>query len=209
MGRSLESLLQSPDDTYVTAAFSAAFSQYPRLGDGHQKSNCLRGLQCIMGYSMITTHEQTEYRYTEWVNYGAQANLNLTQGFKPNWNMVFAAELYAFNLNTSRVTIEHNNLANDHRYEEVVNSLQTKLHSGPQTAGGWGPWLEEEATRTADEAAKQRFAVAKDALARTGYRLAKVAPAPANISDVEFWNSWETDIAKSLPSLPANLKPWH
>ncbi|XP_046579352.1 iduronate 2-sulfatase-like [Haliotis rubra] len=88
---------------------SAAFSQYPRGGDG------LHG-DVIMGYTMRTDM----YRYTEWINFKGRPI------YTPMWDQVQAAELY----DHMKDPEENWNRADDPSYKDIRAELSRKLKIG-------------------------------------------------------------------------------
>ncbi|XP_046542805.1 iduronate 2-sulfatase-like [Haliotis rubra] len=88
---------------------TAAFSQYPRGGDG------LHG-DVIMGYTMRTDL----YRYTEWINFKGRPI------YRPMWDQVKAAELY----DHMKDPEENWNRADDPSYKYIRTELSKKLKIG-------------------------------------------------------------------------------
>ncbi|XP_071095566.1 iduronate 2-sulfatase-like [Haliotis cracherodii] len=88
---------------------TAAFSQYPRGGDG------LHG-DVIMGYTMRTEM----YRYTEWINFKGRPI------YEPMWDQVKAAELY----DHAKDPEENWNRADDPSYKDVRVELSRSLQLG-------------------------------------------------------------------------------
>jgi len=135
-GTSLIPLITEPDKAIKTAAFS----QYPRgyvipgseinpdaldLFNPHWKpsmSPCIvPGKHCTMGYTMVTTYNETEYRYTEWVDF------NTKTPFLPDWNRLVATELYDHKVDPG----ENRNLAQDADRKSLIAQLSKKLRQGP------------------------------------------------------------------------------
>ncbi|XP_067668272.1 iduronate 2-sulfatase-like [Haliotis asinina] len=88
---------------------TAAFSQYPRGGNG------LHG-DVIMGYTMRTD----QYRYTEWINFKGRPI------YKPMWDELKAAELY----DHVKDPEENWNRADDPSYKDIRTDLSRKLKIG-------------------------------------------------------------------------------
>ena len=82
-----------------------------------------------MGYSIVTRHAGTEYRYTEWVDFAAMANVG-------PWARQVGVELYDHGADME----ENTNVFDDPAKAQVVAALSAQLHRGPTTGGGWGPW---------------------------------------------------------------------
>ncbi|KAK6172185.1 hypothetical protein SNE40_015903 [Patella caerulea] len=101
-GASLMPLMQNPTRKWK----SAAFSQYPRY---------LNGL-LIMGYSV----RNDKFRYTEWVQF------NRKPSFKPNWNILYGAELYDHTTDPG----ENFNRADEAEYHDHRVTLMGLLHKG-------------------------------------------------------------------------------
>jgi len=115
-GTSLVPLIQNPNNPVKPAAYSQYPRGYQKPGTEHMFMEELASLQggakpsasaclskkCTMGYSMLTNHSGTEYRYTEWVDFNTK-----TAG-KPDWDRVVGTELYNHvqdpleNVNTAR-----------------------------------------------------------------------------------------------------------
>jgi len=133
-GTSLIPLVTAPN----TAIKNAAFSQYPRgyvkpgeennpdildlLAGSPSMSNCIKpGKHCTMGYTMVTKHNEIEYRYTEWVDF------NTKYVVLPDWDRLVATELYDHNADPG----ENNNLATDPTRETLIKKLRSILRNGP------------------------------------------------------------------------------
>lgn len=119
----------------------ASFSQYPRgyvkpgtendadfldlfvhSGSTPHMSPCIiPGKHCTMGYTMVTKHNETEYRYTEWVDF------NTKYPVQPDWDRLVATELYDHNVDPG----ENNNLAMDADKKEIIKKLSSILREGP------------------------------------------------------------------------------
>ena len=73
-----------------------------------------------MGYSMLTVHQGTEYRYTEWVDFN-------TEYFgKPDWSRRVGRELYDHNADP----MENVNKADD-APAELLTALSSLLRAHP------------------------------------------------------------------------------
>lgn len=134
-GSSLIPLVKEPKK----AIKRAAFSQYPRgyvkpgrendpnvldlfIGSTPHMSNCIiPGKHCTMGYTMVTKHNETEYRYTEWVDF------NTKYPVQPDWDRLVATELYDHNVDPG----ENNNLALDADRKSLIKKLSSILREGP------------------------------------------------------------------------------
>jgi iduronate 2-sulfatase len=161
MGRSLETLMLNAttsttlnnntttttlaDSTVVAADFSAAFSQYPRpplLSNGTadlSRSWCdAHKEECTMGYSVVTTLDAVEYRFTMWVDYNSPSHPSA-----PDWSTagLKGVELYVHTADGG--LLENVNQASSSTYTGVVKKLTVLLERGPQTGGGWGPWQQQ------------------------------------------------------------------
>ena len=136
-GVSLLPLIDSPGKLLKPAAYS----QYPRgyvqpdtmkaelpaemvrstmdVQGKPSASACLTR-RCTMGYSMLTVHQGTEYRYTEWVDFN-------TEYFgKPDWSRRVGRELYDHNADP----MENVNKADD-APAELLTALSSLLRAHP------------------------------------------------------------------------------
>jgi hypothetical protein len=85
-----------PGEEHLFRATEAASSSSSAAADteasagatGHPSASACLTRHCTMGYSMLTVHQGTEYRYTEWVDFNT-----VNQG-APDWNRVVSTELY-------------------------------------------------------------------------------------------------------------------
>ncbi len=147
MGTSLVPLMTAP----ATPVRAASFSQYPRgyqpppnvdadlegqaalpqVGAGKASPSACLTKKCTMGYSVVSLHQGREYRYTEWVDFEAMANVG-------PWRRVVGVELYDHEADMQ----ENYNMASHATSQEVVKALSAQLHLGPTTGGGWGAWQE-------------------------------------------------------------------
>jgi iduronate 2-sulfatase len=134
-GVSLLPLISSPDKPVK----AAAYSQYPRgyvppdtmkgelpaeevrraLAGSPGPSPCLSH-SCTMGYSMLTSHNGTEYRYTEWVDF------NTKIWGKPDWSRLVGRELY----DHSTDPMENDNAA-DKADQGLLRALSSLLRAHP------------------------------------------------------------------------------
>ncbi len=73
-----------------------------------------------MGYSMLTEHNGTYYRYTEWVDF----NVNVANG--PDWDRVVGTELY----DHAADPMENTNLAASAK-KGLLSTLSSLLHQHP------------------------------------------------------------------------------
>ena len=73
-----------------------------------------------MGYSMLTHFANTEYRYTEWVDF------NTKHPGAPDWNRVVGKELY----NHSVDPLENRNIAGS-ADKDLLSSLSALLRNHP------------------------------------------------------------------------------
>jgi len=138
-GVSLRPLIAKPDVPVKTAAFSMYNRGIPKadgtweregespLGSNPQPSNCLikdNGNACAMGYTMLTSYEGHEVRYTEWVNFPGKKG-----GFKPLWSTIYGTELY----NHSTDAAENRNTASG-ADPTALKALSAQLHAGWRAA---------------------------------------------------------------------------
>lgn len=135
MGKSLHPIVNG-----VSSEFEAAFAQFASGNDrgtasDSRASTCLDGGKCVMGYSVVSKVEGTEYRYTEWANF---------ENSKPNFDSLTGSELYSHADKTSN---EIKNVVNESHYAGVVSKLRDILHYGPKSDSGWGPWNAEQRKR--------------------------------------------------------------
>ena len=133
-GTSLMPLIDEPN----TPIKRAAYSQYPRgyvkpghedrwLAEAHHDMNnigvgpsaCL-SRKCTMGYSMLTHVANSEYRYTEWVDF------NTNHPGAPDWNRIVGKELY----NHSIDPLENRNIAGS-ADKDLLSSLSSLLRNHP------------------------------------------------------------------------------
>lgn len=128
MGRSLHSLVHSPDAAKEGMGFDAAFSQInrdPNDGSDSQSSHCLTG-SCVMGYTVVSTVGGRQLRFVEWLAYDQHS---------PDWAEHQGIELYDHSNGT-----ETANVAFVPKYAKSVKYMQALLRRGPIKGGGWGPW---------------------------------------------------------------------
>ncbi len=114
-GISLKPLMKSLEIWNQTNVWkSAVFSQYPRPSFAPQLNSDQPSLKDIniMGYTMRTAY----LRYTEWLGFDHNS-------FQPNWDQVFARELYFDDS-------QNLNVANDHRFKQIIELLSRQLRNG-------------------------------------------------------------------------------
>ena len=135
-GVSLLPLINNPKQSLKPAAYSQYPRGYVKPGDENKAMQELESLSpsplskanpseclskhCTMGYSMLTFHEQTEYRYTEWVDF------NTINSNAPNWNRVVGKELY----NHNNDPLENINIAGS-ASGSLLSTLSSLLHRHP------------------------------------------------------------------------------
>ena len=113
------------DDEATVLEDDALFDALPTAtaGDGVgaqlAPSKCLKD-KCTMGYSMLTQHNGTYYRYTEWVDF----NVKVADG--PDWDRVVGTELY----DHAADPMENTNLAASAK-KGLLGTLSTLLHQHP------------------------------------------------------------------------------
>lgn len=91
--------------TPAPAPKTAAYSQFPRSGQGYKRTR--------MGYTIRTA----TLRYVEWVDYNQTT-------FRAEFGHVYSRELYNYTADYHETT----NLAGDARYAAVVSALSTRMH---------------------------------------------------------------------------------
>lgn len=133
-GSSLVPLMRDPSQPVK----AASFSQYPR---SYQQDPSVLTLQdafspsmspcvkddvkgCTMGYTLVTTLQRHEYRYTEWADFN-------TAGFakRVDWSRIVGVELY----NHSASPGENKNIVHE-GHEWLVSQLSAILRAGPDAA---------------------------------------------------------------------------
>ncbi|EDQ84822.1 uncharacterized protein MONBRDRAFT_12436 [Monosiga brevicollis MX1] len=108
-------------------------NEWAELDSTPTASICL-SRACVMGYTVVTHVEGSEYRYTEWVEFNNEDNPK-----RMDWSRNFGTELY----NMTALGAEPNvNIAGYNSSAAVVGVLQPLLHRGPEPSG-WNPWQDE------------------------------------------------------------------